>query len=201
MSFQARRMLQLATTPASETPQANPLLTQSHLPDKALIRAAYATMRQSFHELLDTLDDRDLQQSHFATSPYSVDGLLTHCLLAAAAIPQEVECIRQGRTFYRRPRWLFKLLRIARTQVAARRESCASLAHKFDLAVTAALAALESIQADEWQQGVCGYAEHFRTIEWVLAQPPQHLREHLITIRQILAQRARPAKAIAAHLF
>jgi hypothetical protein len=187
MSYQSHFMLHLARHPkltAGYDEHRKP--QRRNPPDKAKLRANLETMRQSFHDLLNTLTEADWNRKAPAVSAFSVGGLLTHCLMAVSVIPQELASIRQGRNFYHLPSWLMKLLRLGSARWAARVETRASVGRKLDRAVDEVLQALETVQADEWQQGAYMYDEGFWTVEKVFTQQPHHFAEHAATVRQIL---------------
>ena len=200
MSFQGRLLLHLATNAPIEKVQRVVPARHYYKPEQATIHAELATMRQAFHNLLDELDECDLQQRNFAISVLSVGELLTYCITSVAVIPQELANIRAGENFYHWPAWLFNLLQIVRTRFVAHRATRTSLAHKWDAAVVANLAALATVHDHEWQEGAYLYNEGYWTIERIFTQQPHQFAKHAATIRQILAGNKSRAQQMVAEL-
>jgi hypothetical protein len=159
--------------------------TPSAEPDRVAIKAQIEKTRASFHALVASLSDVDLERKHRG-SPWTVGSLLTHCVSAMEIVPRELECVRKGRNFYALPHWLFNPIRLWQARFSAVGQSPGKLIERYNTACALALQALDTVQDDEWQKSARFYDEGVWTIHRIFELQPQHLAEHADEIRAIL---------------
>ena len=131
----------------------------------------------AFHRLLDdTAGARWRQKS--PTCAWTVGEVLVHLTWALEQLPQEVAAARrrQGHVQHakvdRRPGSFW----IIRRQ--ARKSDPASLRRRYDTAMDAVLAALETVPDSDWGLGARFYGERFYTVAGLFATPGRHQVEH-----------------------
>jgi hypothetical protein len=180
---QARRMAVVELQPRAPRPP-----PQETVVLRAAIRADLEAARAVFQRVLDAVPDADLSRP--SANPAWTNGeLLYHMTMDMDFIPAEVRVVRQGWWFPKPPAWLFNRLNILYTRRQARRMTRPLLARKYEANHAALLAALDTVQDDEWR----------RTTVYPAVDPPflrgrvsiarifryhaHHVREHAAQIR------------------
>jgi hypothetical protein len=159
------------------------------LPDKATIRTNLERARDEFHQLLAQLDQRDWFYRDLTVSDFSIGELMAHMRRGLTLVPNEVAVARSGRSLRRLPRWLYNPLRLLGARYFAWRSSPQAIAAEYDAAYEAALAALATVDDDEWERTGHFYDVGARTIADIFRHQPQHVAEHAATVRRLLASK------------
>jgi hypothetical protein len=157
-----------------------------------VIRADLEATRDSYHELLDSLSDKDWQRRS-GNQAWTIGQVMYHMTVAPRMLPADVRMIRKGG---RAPKFLaalFDWLNIILTRWGARKHTRQTIGDAYDVAHAAALEALDTIREDEWDNGV-EYPDWdpllsgFVTIERLLRYLILHFEVHAKQVRQGLEE-------------
>lgn len=146
------------------------------IPDRDKLRADLEATRAAFHKLLETAEARWHAPS--GTSAWTVGEVLVHLTGALEYLPQEVERARQSKGMFNLPKWIADPASFWLTRREARRSDPQSLRRRYDTAMDAALAALETVPDSDWGLGARFYGHGFYTVADLFATPGEHLTEH-----------------------
>lgn len=141
------------------------------------IAAELETTRATLHRLLDSIsDDRWLQKS--PGSAWTVKEVFVHLTWALEYLPKEVTLARQGKGMFNMPKWFADPVSYWLMRWHARSASRESIRRRYDAAVDAAIAALETVPDSDWLLGAEFYGEGFHTVADLFRGPARHLTEH-----------------------
>jgi hypothetical protein len=161
--------------------------TTTTVPDRTQIRAALEKSRADFQSLTASLSEADFNRKR-PRSPWTVGGLLSHCVSAMEILPRELECVRKGKNLYAFPHWVFNPLRLWQARFEAVGQTPGKLIDRYNAACAQAIQALDTVRDEEWQKGARFYDEGFWTIQYIFELQPRHFAEHAEEVRKILAR-------------
>ena len=161
--------------------------TATTTPDRPQIRASIEKARADFQALTASLSEADFQRKR-PGSPWTVGGLLAHCVSSMEIVPRELSYARKGRNMLALPHWLFNPMRLSQARLSAVGQTPGKLIDRYNAACARVIQALDTIRDDEWQKGARFYDEGFWTIQFIFEQQPHHFAEHAEEIRKILAR-------------
>ena len=145
--------------------------------DRALLRAGLETTRAAFHEVVSSVsDERWLQKS--PGSAWTVGEVFVHLTWALEYLPKEVALARRGKGMFNMPKRLADPASYWLIRWISRNQTRESIRRRYDLAVAAALDALEAVPDGDWLLGADFYAEGFHTVADLFRVPARHLAEH-----------------------
>ncbi len=145
--------------------------------DRDALRASLESTRTAFHRLLEPMTDT-LWRSKSPVCEWTVGEVLVHLTWALEQLPKEVEMARQGKGMFNLPKWIANPGSYWLTRWEARNVDAESLRPRYDAAMDAAIAALETVPNSDWGLGARFYGEGFYTVAGLFATPAQHLAEH-----------------------
>lgn len=149
----------------------------STVPDRAMLRARLEAARTAFHKQLEgAAGERWNQKS--PTSEWSVGEVLVHLTGALEYLPKEVEMARQGKGMFNIPKWIADPLSYWLTRWEARSSDPESLRRRYDKAMDAVVAAVDSVPDSDWALGARFYGHGFYSVADLFDTPTQHLAEH-----------------------
>ncbi len=147
------------------------------VPDRQVLRAELETTRATFHQRLDAVvGDRWRQKC--PGSAWTVREVFAHLTWALEYLPKEVQSARRGKGMFNMPKWLGDPLSYWYVRVIARSSTPESIRRRYDNAMNATLAALETVPDSDWQLGAQFYGEGFYTVADLFQTPAEHLAEH-----------------------
>ena len=144
--------------------------------DRGVVRAELEAVRGAFHRLVAEAGPRWHEKS--ATTAWTVGEVLVHLTWALEYLPKEVEMARKGKGMFNMPQWLADPASYWIIRRQARKSDPASILRRFDAAMGATLAALETVPDSDWGQGARFYGHGFYSVADLFATPGQHLAEH-----------------------
>ena len=144
--------------------------------DRAQVRAELEAARAAFHRLVEAAGPRWQEKS--ASTAWTVGEVLVHLTWALEYLPQEVAMARRGKGMFNMPQWIANPASFWIIRRQARKSDPASLLRRYDAAMDAALAALETVPDGDWGLGARFYGHGFYTVADLFATPGQHLAEH-----------------------
>ena len=145
--------------------------------DRAQLRADLEATRMAFHRLLDDAAGARWHQKS-ATCAWTVGEVLVHLTWALEQLPQEVTAARRGKGMFNMPKWIADPGSFWIIRRQARKSDPATLRRRYDTAMDAVLAALETVPDSDWGLGARFYGERFYTVADLFATPGRHLVEH-----------------------
>lgn len=120
---------------------------------KEVIRTELEATRGSYHELLDSLSERDWQGLS-GNRAWTIGQVMYHMTFAPRMLPADVRMIRKGGRAPKVPAVLFNWLNIIITRWGARRYTRQTMGEAYDAAHAAAVETLDTIQEDQWDKGL-----------------------------------------------
>lgn len=159
-----------------ETEIAQELQSQATV-DRATLRAGLEAARADFHRLLEGARDRWHEKSR--TSAWTLGEVLVHLAWALEQLPAEVEMARHGKGMYNMPKWIADPGSYWMIRWQARKSDPESLCRRYDAAMDAAIAALDTVPDSDWGLGAPFYGHGFHTIARLFQVPTEHLAEHM----------------------
>ncbi|HSM55819.1 MAG TPA: DinB family protein [Candidatus Sulfomarinibacteraceae bacterium] len=159
------------------------------VPDRSAIVADLERGRREFHQLAQTVNQRDWFYRDLTISDFSIGELLAHTQRNLALAPSQVEAARHERSLWRLPHWAFNPLRLLGARWSAWRSSPQNITEKYDEAHAALLRKLETIKDDEWQHGAYFYDQGYWTVAFIFRHQSEHVAEHAATVRRLLASK------------
>jgi hypothetical protein len=147
------------------------------IPDWAALRASLEATRAAFHQLLDAAAG-DRWRARSSTSAWTVGEVLVHLTWALEYLPKEVAMARQGKGMFNMPKWFADPASYWLIRWQARQSNPEALRRRYDAAMDAAVAALETVPDSDWGLGAPFYGHGFYTVAALFETPAQHLAEH-----------------------
>src|SRR2546425_11380166 len=147
----------------------------SPMPDKAAIRAQMESVRQEYHQLLDSLSPDDWKTKS-ANPSWTVGQLMWHLGRGVEFFSQNVEMCRKGKA-PNPPAWIVNPVNVFITRIGSRGATKVSVCEKYDTAHQRLLACLETVRDDEWPKSVTAYGVQ-NSVESCFTAPAGHLAEH-----------------------
>jgi hypothetical protein len=148
------------------------------VPDRAMLRAQLETTRTTFHRQLEWVAGEDRWSRKSPTSAWTFGEVLVHLTGALEYLPKEVEMARQGKGMFNMPKWMADPLSYWLTRWEARSSDPESLRRRYDHAMDAVVAALDSVPDSDWGLGAKFYGHGFYSVADLFDTPTQHLAEH-----------------------
>ena len=164
-------ILSTAVPPAAHETQA------AAIPDRAQLRADLEATRAAFHRLLDAAAGARWHAKS-ATSAWTVGEVFEHLTWALEQLPKEIESARRGKGMFNLPKWIADPASFWIIRRQARKSDPQSLRRRYDAAMDAALAALETVPDSDWGLGARFYGHGFYTVADLFRTPAEHLAEH-----------------------
>jgi hypothetical protein len=142
-----------------------------------MLRDRLEATRAAFHRLLDgAAGDRWDDKS--SNSEWTVGEVLVHLTGALEYLPQEVASARRGKGMFNLPKWFADPASYWLTRWEARQSDPESLRRRYDAAMDATIAALETVPDTVWCLGAPFYGHGFYTVADLFETPAHHLAEH-----------------------
>lgn len=151
---------------------------------RAQVGASLAQSSAAFHELLATLQEDDLSARR--PGSWSVGEAAIHVVGSVEQTPALIRALRRGRDHMNLPLAIAEPAKRFYTWYAAHGATRAVLGRRFDVAHSAVLALVDTIQEDEWGRGGHAYGEGFWTVEYAFRHQLEHVEEHVRQIRGLL---------------
>lgn len=148
------------------------------VPDRAILRARLEEARAAFHRQLEWAAGEERWNQKSPTSEWRVGEVLVHLTGALEYLPKEVEMARQGKGMFNIPKWIADPLSYWLTRWEARSSDPESLRRRYDTAMDAVVAALDSVPDSDWGLGARFYGHGFYSVADLFDTPTQHLAEH-----------------------
>jgi len=104
--------------------------------------------------------------------------VLVHLAWALEQLPAEVAAARRGRGMFNLPRWIADPGSYWLIRWQARHSDPESVRRRYDAAMDAAIAALETVPDGDWALGAPFYGHGFHTVVDLFEVPARHLAEH-----------------------
>lgn len=155
------------------------------IPDKDEIRAKWSVMYAEFLQLLADIP-RDAWRRKSIGTRWNIAELCAHIAHDVEGVPMFVDHARRGKDLFNLPLSISNPVNGLVTKFIGRKASSDSLAKKFKVDYKKALAVLDTVQDDEWQQGAHFFGEGFWTVAFIFHQSPDHFAEHAAQIRESL---------------
>jgi hypothetical protein len=156
----------------------NPARVQAPLVvDRVKLRGELEATRAAFHRLLDEAAGARWHEKS-ATCAWTVGEVLVHLTWALEYLPKEVEMARRGKGMFNMPKWIADPGSFWIIRRQARKSDPQLLRRRYDEAMDAVLAALETVPDSDWGLGARFYGEKFYTVADLFATPGHHLVEH-----------------------
>ena len=146
--------------------------------DRARLADGLEKTRDAFHRLVDSTSG-DGWREKSPNSAWRRGEVLVHLAWALEYLPQEVEMARQGKGMFNMPRWIADPGSYWMIRWQARKSDPASVRRRYDLAMDAAMRALEAVPDGDWERGAEFYGHGFHTVAMLFEAPGQHLAEHV----------------------
>lgn len=148
-------------------------------------RAELEATQKSFHELLDSLSPADFKKKS-GNGSWSNGQLMWHMAWGVGYIPELVKRSRSGKDI-KIPRGIFDIVNPWITRWGSRGITPAKAAKAYDEAVAKALAALDTVQDDDWDKGAT-ITSRYETVADHFRMPGEHLAEHKADILKSLGR-------------
>ncbi len=174
------------TEPAASTEPAATESTPSQAsPTKETIRSDLEATKSQYHELLNSLSEEDWKKKS-GNPAWNVRQLMWHMAWANGFTAQGVESCRKGKGT-NPPNWIADFGNTWITRIGSRGATQQSAGEKYDESHAKVLAAIETVQDDEWQKGARVFNQDM-TIESTLRSIPEHFKEHEADIKKGLGR-------------
>lgn len=149
-------------------------------------RAAIATeleaTRASFHDLLAAVSNTEWNHKS-PSSEWTVKEVFAHLTWALEYLPEEVNRARRSQGMFNLPKRVSDTLSFWYMRWLARTATPASIARRYDTAMDASIALLETIPDEDWERGADFYGEGFHSVQDLFHIPAHHLNEHTFEMR------------------
>ncbi len=146
-------------------------------PDRAALRARLEETRAAFHRLLEA-STGERWRAKSPTTDWTRGEVLVHLTWSLEELPREIESARRGKGMYNLPKWLAEPGSYWLNRWLARKSDPVSVRRRYDAAMDAALAALESVPDSDWDKGAAFYGHGFHSVRDLFDAPAEHLAEH-----------------------
>jgi hypothetical protein len=133
--------------------------------------------RVAFHSLLNTVSNAGWRKKS-PSSAWTIGEVFVHLTWALEFLPKEVESARRGRGKFNLPKQLSDELSYWYIRWIARTATHVSIGRRYDKAMDAAIALLDTIPDDDWKLGADFYGEGFHSVEDLFLVPARHFKEH-----------------------
>jgi hypothetical protein len=166
--------------PTSRRQTAQPHTSAMVSVDRAALWAELEATRTAFLAFLDALSPGQWREKS-PSSAWTQGEVALHLTWALEQLPQEVASARRGRGMFNSPKQLDGLadaLSYWYTRWLARKATPASIALRYDAAMTAVLHSLDEVKDSDWALGAPFYGHGFYSIEDLFHTPAEHLAEH-----------------------
>jgi hypothetical protein len=147
------------------------------VPDRAGLRADLEATRAAFHALVDAAAGTTWR-TQSPGSAWTAGEVLVHLTWALEYLPEEVARARRGKGMFNMPKWIADPGSFWIIRRQARKSDPQSLHRRYDAAMDAVLAALETVPDSDWGLGARFYGHGFYTVAGLFATPAEHLAEH-----------------------
>lgn len=162
--------------------------------DRAAIRAELEATRARFHALVDSVSPERWKQA-WPGSAWTACEVMVHLTWALEQLPTEVASASKGKGMFNYPAWIANPGSYWMNRWNARGQTTQSVLRRYDAAIAATLACLDSVDESEWERGADFYGHGFHTIEALFHTPAQHLDEHTAALAGPEGSAARPGAA------
>lgn len=146
------------------------------VPDRAALRAELEATRAEFHRLLNATVRHWHEKS--STSAWTRGEVLVHLAWALEQLPKEVEMARRGKGMFNMPKWIADPGSYWMIRWQARSVDLESLRRRYDAAMDAAIAALDTVPDTDWGRGAPFYGHGFHSVARLFEVPGEHIVEH-----------------------
>lgn len=147
------------------------------IPDRNALRAQLEATRVAFHQLLDAAAGERWHHKS-PTTDWTVGEVLVHLTWALEYLPEEVAKARRGKGMFNLPKWFSDAASFWIIRRQARKTTPETLRRRFDAAMDAAIAALDTVPDSDWGLGAQFYGEGFYTVTDLFESPAHHLAQH-----------------------
>ena len=141
------------------------------------LRAELEATRTAFHTLLDSVSITGWRQKG-SSSAWTIGEIFVHLTWALEYLPKEVESARHGHGMFNLPKQLSDALSYWYIRWIARTATPVSIGRRYDKAMDATIALLDTIPDDDWKLGADFYGEGFHSVEDLFLAPARHFNEH-----------------------
>lgn len=154
-----------------------PTVPTQVIPDRTMLRAQLEATRTAFHKLLDATSGARWQAKS-PTSSWTFGEVLVHLTFALEYLPEEVASARRGKGMFNMPKWIADPASYWLIRWQARKGDPETLRRRYDAAMDATVAALDTVPDSDWGLGAPFYGHGLYTVADLFATPIQHLTEH-----------------------
>jgi pimeloyl-ACP methyl ester carboxylesterase len=149
--------------------------------DRAALRAELTATNTQFRTLVESLSEERWRQP-CPGSAWTVGEVMVHLTWALEQLPAEVASARRGQGMFNYPAWFADPASYWITRWNARGVTRAAVVRRYDAAMAAVLASLDTVADGDWALGANFYGHGFYSIEGLFHTPAQHLAEHSATL-------------------
>lgn len=149
--------------------------------DRAALRAELTATNDQLRTLVEAIPATRWKQLS-PGSAWTVCEVMVHLTWALEQLPAEVASARRGRGMFNYPAWFADPASYWITRWNARGVTRAAVVRRYDAAMAAVLASLDTVADGEWDRGANFYGHGFYTIEALFHTPAQHLAEHTVAL-------------------
>ena len=160
-------------------------ITSPASPTKEAIRRELEATRSQYHDLRNSLSEEDWNKKSGNPS-WNVRQLMWHMAWANGYTLNGVDSCRKGKGS-NPPNWISDFGNTWITRIGARGATKQSVAEKYEGSHAKALAALETVQDDEWQKGARVFNQDI-TVESTFKSIPERFKEHGADIKKGLGR-------------
>jgi len=156
--------------------------TKTHAPDRTAIRAELESVQAAFHQLVDSLSDADWRRKS-PSSDWTIGEVLVHLTWSLEYLPREVAQAALGKGMFNNlPKAIADPASLYYIRWLARKANRDNIVQRYDAAMAAVIAALDTVRDEDWGKGAKFYGEGFYSIEDLFHTPLDHFREHSVGI-------------------
>lgn len=150
-------------------------------PRQDALHAELESTRAAFHAILDTVTKTGWR-SPSPSSAWTKGEVLVHLTWALEYLPEEIRRARQGRGMFNTPKRIADFASYWYIRWLARTSTPETIARRYDRAMDAVIALLDSIPDEDWAKGADFYAEGFHSVEDLFHTAAKHLTDHTILV-------------------
>jgi pimeloyl-ACP methyl ester carboxylesterase len=167
--------------------------------DRAALRAELEATNTQFRTLVESLSEERWRQPCLG-SAWTVGEVMVHLTWALEQLPAEVASARRGQGMFNYLAWLADPVSYWTNRWDARGATRASVVGRYDAAMAAVLASLDTVADGDWALGANFYGHGFYTIEGLFHTPAQHLAEHTAALANLGTAAANDGAFIATRV-